>query len=55
VPANGRDVMRTMLENGVQINAWADHGYEDFIRITVSREESNSKCLATLEKVLNSI
>ena len=55
VPAHGRDVMMTMLENGVQINAWADRGYEDFIRITVSTEESNSKCLKTLEKVLNTI
>jgi len=55
LPANGRDVMREMLKNGVQINAWADFGYENFIRITVNREESNSKCLATLEKVLNSI
>jgi histidinol-phosphate aminotransferase len=53
VPINGRDCMKAMLEKGVQINSWADPGYENFIRITVGTEADNTTCLATLKEVLS--
>jgi histidinol-phosphate aminotransferase len=53
VPINGRDCMKAMLDKGVQINAWADPGYENHIRITVGYEADNRTCLATLKEVLN--
>jgi histidinol-phosphate aminotransferase len=52
VPINGRDCMKAMLEKGVQINAWADQGYENNIRITVGTEADNTACLASLKEVL---
>ncbi|MBT7956163.1 MAG: aminotransferase class I/II-fold pyridoxal phosphate-dependent enzyme [Rhodospirillaceae bacterium] len=52
VPINGRDCMTAMLEKNVQINAWADAGYENHIRITVGTEEDNAACLAALKEVL---
>jgi histidinol-phosphate aminotransferase len=52
VAGNGRDVMAAMLDQGVQINAWADPGYENTIRITVGAEEANTACLAALRTVL---
>lgn len=54
VPMNGRDCLKAMLDKGVQINAWADPGYENHIRITVGTESDTETCLATLKKVLNS-
>jgi histidinol-phosphate/aromatic aminotransferase/cobyric acid decarboxylase-like protein len=47
---NGRDCMKAMLDKNVQINAWADPGYENYIRITVGTEADNTACLATLKK-----
>jgi len=41
-----------MLEKGIQINAWADTGYENNIRITVGTEEDNSACLTALKEAL---
>ena len=52
VPMNGRDCMKAMLDKNVQINAWADPGYENYIRITVGTEADNTACLATLKEVL---
>ncbi|MDP7101960.1 MAG: histidinol-phosphate transaminase [Rhodospirillales bacterium] len=52
VPMNARDCMTAMLDKGVQINAWADPGYENFIRITVGTAEDNAVCLAALKEVL---
>jgi histidinol-phosphate aminotransferase len=52
VPMNGRECMKAMLDKGVQINAWADPGYENCIRITVSTNANNAACLATLKEVL---
>ena len=52
VPINGRECMTAMLDKGVQINAWADAGYENHIRITVGTEEDNAACLAALKEVL---
>jgi histidinol-phosphate aminotransferase len=52
VPINGRDCMLAMLDKGIQINAWADPGYENNIRITVGTEEDNTACLASLKEVL---
>jgi len=52
VPMNGRGCMKAMLDKGVQINAWADPGYENYIRITVGTEADNTVCLATLKDVL---
>jgi len=52
VPMNGRECMTAMLDKGVQINAWADAGYENHIRITVGTEEDNAVCLAALKEVL---
>jgi histidinol-phosphate aminotransferase len=53
VPMNGRDCMKAMLDKNVQINAWADRGYENNIRITVGTEADNTACLATLKEVLS--
>ena len=52
VPMNGRDCLREMLKKGVQINAWADHGYENYIRITVGSKEDNEACLSALKETL---
>lgn len=53
VPMAGRDCVTAMLDNGVQINAWADKGYENYIRITVGKCEDNDACLAALKDVLS--
>lgn len=53
VGKNAREVMKAMLEKGVQINAWADPGYENNIRITVGTEEDNAASLAVLAEVLD--
>ncbi len=52
IPGNGREMVKLMLEKGIQINAWADIGYEHNIRITVGTEEDNSACLAALKEAL---
>ena len=52
VPMNGRACMQAMLDKGVQINSWADKGYEEFIRITVGQPDDNEACLAALKEVL---
>jgi histidinol-phosphate aminotransferase len=49
---NARECMTAMLDKGVQINAWADAGYENYIRITVGTAEDNAACLAALKEVL---
>ncbi|MBT3990077.1 MAG: histidinol-phosphate aminotransferase family protein [Rhodospirillaceae bacterium] len=53
VSMNGRDCMKAMLDKGVQINAWADPGYENYIRITVGTQADNATCLAALKEVLS--
>ena len=40
------------IEKGIQINAWADIGYEKNIRITVGTEEDNEACLVALKEAL---
>ena len=52
VPMNGRACMQAMLDKGVQINSWADKGYENYIRITVGLPDDNEACLAALKEVL---
>ena len=52
ISGNGREMVKLMLEKGIQINAWADAGYENLIRITVGTEEDNSACLAALKEAL---
>lgn len=52
VPMNGRECLKDMLEKGVQINSWADEGYENYIRITVGEEADNTTCIAVLREVL---
>ena len=52
VPIPGRIVVERMLNMGIQIHAWPDPGYENFIRITVGQEEDNNSCLKSLEEVL---
>jgi histidinol-phosphate aminotransferase len=52
IPSNGREMVKVMLEKGIQINAWADQGYENNIRITVGTKEDNSACLAALKEAL---
>ena len=44
--------MEAMLAKGVQIHAWPDPGYENFIRITVGRPDDNDVCLKALSEVL---
>ena len=53
LPINGRTCLRAMLEKGVQINAWADKGFENYIRITVGKAEDNAACLIALKEVLD--
>jgi histidinol-phosphate/aromatic aminotransferase/cobyric acid decarboxylase-like protein len=50
---HGQDIMKAMLNRGVQINAWADRGYENYIRITVGTQADNTVCLASLNEVLS--
>jgi len=52
LPVQGRPVMEAMLAKGVQIHAWPDTGYENFIRITVGRPDDNDVCLKALSEVL---
>ena len=52
LPVGGREVARQMLDRGVQIHAWPDPGYENFIRITVGPPKDNAFCLAALKEVL---
>lgn len=52
VAMNGRDCMKAMLDKNVLINAWADPGYENYIRITVGTEADNAFCLTALKVVL---
>jgi histidinol-phosphate aminotransferase len=52
LPMNGGACLRAMLAKGIQINAWGDKGFENFIRITVGRPEDNTACLAALKEVL---
>lgn len=52
VPMNGRACLKAMLEGGIQINAWGDKGYENYIRITIGTEDDNAACLAVLKQVL---
>ena len=52
ISGSGHDVMMAMLDKGVQINAWADVGYEHNIRITVGTQEDNVVCLSALKDVL---
>ena len=52
IPGNGREMVKVMLEKGIQINAWADIGYEKNIRITVGTEEDNEACLVALKEAL---
>tara|TARA_B100001964_G_C14157326_1_gene564942 strand:- start:87 stop:1283 length:1197 start_codon:yes stop_codon:yes gene_type:complete len=53
VSMHGQDIMKAMLNRGVQINAWADRGYENYIRITVGTQADNTVCLASLKEVLS--
>ncbi len=53
VPGSGQQVARRMLERGVQINAWADTGYGDFIRITVGTKPMNEACVKALGEVIS--
>ena len=53
IPGNGRDMVGKMLEKGIQINAWADRGYENNIRITVGTKEDNSACIEALKQLHN--
>ncbi|MFM9971647.1 MAG: pyridoxal phosphate-dependent aminotransferase [Burkholderiales bacterium] len=52
LPIAGPAAVKAMLAHGVQINAWADTGYENFIRITVGDAAMNATCLAMLAIVL---
>ena len=46
LPFDGKHVAQSMLEKGVQIHAWPDPGYENYIRITIGTSEDNSFCLS---------
>ena len=52
IPGNGRSMVQKMLDKGIQINAWADAGYENYIRITVGTEEDIADCLKALKEAL---
>ncbi|MBW1863073.1 MAG: aminotransferase class I/II-fold pyridoxal phosphate-dependent enzyme [Deltaproteobacteria bacterium] len=52
IPINGRTCLQAMLEKGFQINAWADKGFENYIRITVGKPDDNAACLKALKEVL---
>jgi histidinol-phosphate aminotransferase len=53
IPINGRTCLQAMLKKGFQINAWADKGFENYIRITVGKPDDNAACLAALKEVLD--
>ena len=52
LPMSGQAAVKAMLERDVQINAWADTGYENYIRITVGNAQMNKACLEALTAVL---
>ena len=52
VPMKGHTCLQAMLARGIQINAWADQGFENYIRITVGKPDDNTACLAALKEVL---
>jgi len=52
LPIAGQAAVKEMLARKVQINAWADPGFGNWIRITVGTAEQNAACLAALESVL---
>jgi histidinol-phosphate aminotransferase len=55
LPVPGRDVVKDMLERGIQLHAWPDVGYESFIRITVGSVQDNAACLEALGKSLHAL
>lgn len=52
LPVAGRLVTEAMLAKGVQIHAWPDPGYENFIRITVGQPADIQTCLTALAETL---
>ncbi len=52
LPMEGSACLNGLLARGIQINAWADRGYENYIRITVGGPEDNRACLSALQEVL---
>lgn len=46
-----REVAGAMFQRGIQIHAWSDPGYENFIRITVGTTEDNAACLTALASI----
>jgi histidinol-phosphate aminotransferase len=52
LPVPARPALDKMLRQGIQLHAWPDAGYENFIRITVGTVEDNAACLAALRHVL---
>ena len=52
LPFDGKQVAQSMLQKGVQIHAWPDPGYENYIRITIGTTEDNSFCLKILKELL---
>ena len=52
LPVDGKKVAQSMLKKGVQIHAWPDPGYENYIRITIGTAADNSFCLNILKEIL---
>ena len=50
---NARELAAEVLENGVQLHAWPEPGYETYIRITVAPKSDVATCLEVLAAVLN--
>ncbi len=46
-----KEVAAAMFDKGIQIHAWSDPGYENFIRITVGGPEDNVACLSALSSI----
>ncbi|MEE2746252.1 MAG: histidinol-phosphate transaminase [Pseudomonadota bacterium] len=54
VPLLGKELVRNMLLENIQIHAWPDPGYEYFVRITIGEQADNLYCLRILKKLLTS-
>lgn len=52
VPMPGREMMTRLLERDVQVHAWPQPEYSDFVRITLGRPDDNDACLAALKQIL---
>jgi len=55
LPVAAADVANAMLQHGVLVRAWADPGWERFLRLSVGLPEDTDATLAALESALGTV